>query len=101
MEQVFSKDGKRLILEIDKLRNRAVYHVAEGSSQAEVLGKIVLDGFVTMPKGFSRDGFGLSKPAGTFLVQALENAMGAPLKLSILKSGASNIKPSGKLAHVC
>ena len=100
IEKIYSKDDERLVLEIDRLKNRSVYHVAEGTGQAKSFEKIYLEGFVGFPKGFYREGFGLLKPAGTFLVQALKEAFGAPFEFSIIRTGKTKVTKTGRRFHI-
>ncbi len=93
-EKILDREGKRVVLEIDRVRNQATYYVV--GTQANVFESILLEGFTTFPKGFYRQGFGPPKPAGTFLVAGLRNAFGAPFALTLSKRRKTSAKKVGK-----
>src|SRR5688572_4874312 len=98
LEKILNKEGDRVVLAIDRLKNQSTYYVEGG--QAAAFAKILLEGITSFPKGFYRQGYGLPKPAGTFLVQALQNTFGKPFEFAISTSRKSGIKRSGKLFSV-
>src|ERR1700739_949275 len=89
---VVSKKVKNFrYLTIDTDRKRIVYRILPDTSQRKHFDHIDVIGFSKLPSGFYRDGYGISKPAASFVLQHLERSLGERFALTITANGRSRI----------
>lgn len=78
-----SSKTNELVYEIDKQKKTGTYFVDKKCDFFKLTKKVTIKGFNKLPKGFSTDGFGFAKPAGTFLTKALIENFGENIKFTI------------------
>jgi hypothetical protein len=86
-------------LYIDKKKKEVIYSVSKESGQYKHIKEIKFEGFIELPKGFYKEGFGLVSPAGTFLLSALASELGS-IRLIVTKDGESKIRKLRSVFHV-
>lgn len=81
--KVFSFDTEKLKGTYYSFKDSAIYRLSK---------TINFEGFKTLPKGFSRQGYGFASPAGTYLTNAISDAFGENISLKITKSTPSKAR---------
>jgi hypothetical protein len=84
-----------VVLTIDTDRKRIDYRVLPETSQRKHFDHIDIVGFSKLPSGFYRDGYGVARPAGSFVLQHLARNIGEHFGLTITASGRSRITTIG------
>lgn len=90
-----SQKTKKKVYEFDERSLNGAYFVYPDCSFYELCQQIKFSGFPTLPKGFSRDGYGFASPAGTFLTDGLTNLFGKGIGLHIAKTKHTEARRSG------
>lgn len=90
-EHVSEKTGKK-VYSFDTSKRKGTYFSTPNSAIRRLTRSVDFEGFGMLPKGFSTHGYGFATPAGTFLTQALLEAFGENIKLTIVKDGQSSAR---------
>ena len=85
---------------VDRKKRKIIYHVRGDSYQYNKIKRITILGFKELPRGFYRDGKGLVRPAGSFLLTALFNLSDENLDLVISKDQKSSIHTVGAKCRI-
>src|ERR1700677_2450859 len=97
---VTTKEGHTHVVQtIDAKNKRITYHLLPNTSQAKHFSQINITGFAKLPSGFYKEGFGLAKPVGAFLVEQFTSKLGDRFELTITET-TTDIKKQGSLYHV-
>jgi len=95
--QIIHKDSNnKVIYQINKTTKRGKYFPIHADKLLPYLdGPIILKGFDRLPKGFYKDGFGLTT-AGSLVIQQVSQKKQKRIKLTVTSSKSSTINLRGK-----
>ena len=98
-EHISEKTGKK-VFAFEEKRSKGTYFVNPDCSFYDLCKEMDFVGFNSLPKGFSRDGYGFASPAGTYLASALKESFGTNIKLCITSNGHSKAHKYRSVMHV-
>jgi len=93
-------EDDNLVFRINKQRKTGTYNILiEDRQGAYVNNPIKLDGFIKLPSGFYRDGYGLTA-GGNLALNEIHNKFNKKIDLTISATGQSKIDARGKILKV-